>query len=192
MKSWKNYFKKQEERKPREQLVRAISFCKNKVYALDLGSGNFIESKYLAKEFQIVTAIDSSSDVKKYTKNLSKKISFLNIPFSECNFSEKELNLINAQFALPFYGKKGFKKFIERLIKSLKKDGIFVGQFFGVQDSFNIKKYKNKMVFNSKKEVLEMLSDFKILEFIEEEKEGQITSGELRHWHVFHFIAKRN
>jgi len=66
-----------------------------------------------------------------------------------------------------------------------------VGQFFGNKDSFNTKKYKNRLAFQTKKEVLDILSGFKILEFMEEEKEGKTVSGKQRHWHVFHFIAKK-
>ena len=79
---WKKYFKKQEKRKAREQLVRAVSLCNDKNHALDLGSGNFIESKFLIKQkFKKIIAVDNSKDLKKYTKNLNKKIKFENISF---------------------------------------------------------------------------------------------------------------
>lgn len=190
MKSWKKYFKKQEKRKSREQLGRAISFCKKRKLALDLGSGNFIESKSLIKQgFKRVIAIDSSSDAKIYAKNLNKKIIFKNMSFEKYDYPKKRFDLVNAQFALPFYGKENFEYFIKKIKYSLGKDAIFVGQFFGNKDSFNKKKYR--VTFNTKKQVLGMLHGLKILEFMEEEKEGHITSGEPRHWHVFHFIAQK-
>jgi len=80
---WKTYFKKHEKRKPREQTVRAISYCKNKRTALDLGSGNFIESKFLARIFKHVVAVDGSADTNLYNKKLSTNIEFLNQPFKD-------------------------------------------------------------------------------------------------------------
>ena len=189
---WKKYFKKQEKRKAREQIVRAVSLCNDKNHALDLGSGNFIESKFLIKQkFKKIIAVDNSKDLKKYTKNLNKKIKFENISFQEYDYPKKTFDLINAQFSLPFYGKKDFFSFTKKVTKSLKPKGIFVGQFFGNKDSFNTKKYKNRLAFQTKKEVLDILSGFKILEFMEEEKDGKTVSGKQRHWHVFHFIAKK-
>ncbi|OGI72155.1 hypothetical protein A3C60_02485 [Candidatus Nomurabacteria bacterium RIFCSPHIGHO2_02_FULL_37_45] len=189
MKNWKKYFKKQEGRKPREQLVRAVSLRKIRTNALDLGSGNFIESKYLAKKFKSVIAMDSSLDIAKYNKGLNRRIHFLNVPFQEVDFSQYRFDLINAQFSLPFYGKKGFNEFIEILIKSLKKDGIFVGQFFGVNDSWN--KKDSELVFHTKNQVLNLFSKLKIVEFIEEEREGKTALGRPKHWHIFHFIARK-
>lgn len=191
MKDWKKYFKYHESRKPREQLVQAVSFCKNKENALDLGAGTLIESKFLIKKgFKKVTAVDNALEVKIFAKKFNnKKLELKNISFQEYNFSKNTFDLINAQFALPFYGKKGFSGFIKKIKNSLKKNGIFVGQLFGKKDSSNNK--KTELVFQTKKEALALLSDLKILEFKEEEKDGKTVSGKIRHWHIFHFIVKK-
>ena len=182
---WKQYFKKHAKRKPREQLVRAISYA-NKGNALDLGSGTCIETKYLVKQGFNVIAVDSAPEAKKYA---NKRFEFKNISFQEYKFPLNKFNLINAQFALPFYGKKGFNGFIKKIIGSLKPKGVFVGQFFGKKDSWNIG--KPELVFHVKQQVINLLSDMKILEFIEEEKDGKTASGNLKHWHIFHFIVQK-
>lgn len=177
-------------RKPRELLVLAVSFCKNKENALDLGAGTLIESKFLVKKgFKHVLATDSSPEVKIFAKKLkNKKFKFKNISFHKYNFPKNTFNLINAQYALPFYGKRGFKSFIKKITGSLAPKGIFVGQFFGARDSWN--NSKSNLAFHTKKQALDLLSGLKILEFIEEEKDGKDASGEQKHWHVFHFIVQ--
>ena len=191
---WKKYYKKHEKRKPREQLVRAVSFCINKQNALDLGSGTMIESKYLAKKKFDVVAIDHSSDTLKYTKNLNKKIDFKNISFQEYNYPKNTFDLINSQFSLHLYGKKGFNAFIKKIKKSLKPKGIFVAQFLGVKDSWNTESVPfpaYDYVFHTKRQALDLLSDLKILEFTEEDKNGKTVLGKAKHWHVFYFIAQK-
>ncbi len=189
---WKSYFKKHKKRKTRELLVQAVSFSKNKENALDLGAGTLIESKYLIKKgFKNVLAIDSAPETKLFARNFkNKKFSYKNIPFLEYDFPKNTFDLVNAQYALPFYGKKEFNSFIKNITKSLKSKGIFVGQFFGNKDSWKID--RKEIVFHTRKQAMSLLSDFKILEFIEEEKEGNTASGKPKHWHVFNFIVEKN
>lgn len=188
---WKEYFKKHKNRKPREQLIKAVSFSKNKENALDLGAGTLIESKYLIKKgFKNVLAIDSAPETKIFAKNFkNKKFKYKNISFQDYDFSKNTFDLVNAQYAVPFYGKKGFNSFIKNIIKSLKPKGIFVGQFFGNKDSWKID--KKEIVFHTRKQVLNLLSSCKILEFTEEERDGETASGHKKHWHVFHFIVEK-
>jgi len=194
---WKEYFKKHKKRKPREQLVRAVSFCLNKDKALDLGAGTLIESKFLIKKgFKNVVVIDNAPEVKTYVKNFNnKKLHFKNVSFQEYDFSKNTFDLINSQFSLHFYGEKGFRSFIKSIRSSLKPGGIFVGQFLGVKDSWNEKKKskipKANSVFHTKKQALSLLSGMKILEFIEEDKDGKTALGIPKHWHVFYFIAQK-
>ncbi len=186
---WNKYYKNQEKRKPREQTVRAVSFVKNKNNALDLGSGNFIESKYLAKLFKRVVAVDSASDAVLYAKKLNNNINFINKSYKEVFLKKSYFDIVNAQYALPFLGKSGFIKFFKSIEISLKKDGVFVGQFFGIRDEWNTK--DSLLVFHTKSQILKMLKNFQILEISEEEQARKTGLGEMKHWHVFHVIAKK-
>lgn len=190
MTNWKNYFKKHLNRETRKQLVKAVHYCVGKHKALDLGSGTFIESKFLLSSgFNTVVAIDNSKESKELAASFSdRKLNFKNISFQEYDFPLNTFDLINAQFSLPFYGKEKFKIFIKKVITSLKSNGIFVGQFFGNKDSWNTS--ESHLIFHTKEEVLSLLSGFEILEFTEEEKEGLTADQNLKHWHIFHFIAK--
>ncbi|MFA6273777.1 MAG: class I SAM-dependent methyltransferase [Candidatus Paceibacterota bacterium] len=194
---WKKYFNKHLKRKPREQLVHALAFCTNKDNALDLGAGTLIESKFLIKKgFKNVVAVDNAREVKKFVKNFNnKKLIYKNASFQEYDYPKNTFDLINSQFSLHLYGKRGFSTFIKKIKNSLKPKGIFVSQFLGVKDSWNgdLKSAtpKANYVFHTKKQALALLSGLKILEFTEEDEDGINIHGIKKHWHIFYFIAQK-
>ena len=191
MTDWQTYYNQHLSRPPRPILVKAVSFCKFKDVALDLGAGTLVESKYLLDSgFNKVIAVDSSPEFSDFAKNLNDaKLEIRVIPFQDLELPPNTYNLITAQYALPFYGKSDFDNFFEKLIFSLKKDGVFVGQLFGERDGWN--DGKKDMAFQTKDEALALLKNLNVVEFSEEEKDGIVASGEPKHWHVFHFIATK-
>ena len=48
------------------------------------------------------------------------------------------------------------------------------------------------MTFFSKNQVCELFKNFDILNFKEVEVDKRTGLGELKHWHIFHVIAKNN
>ena len=48
------------------------------------------------------------------------------------------------------------------------------------------------MVFLSKEQVLNLFSDFNIIDFQEEERDGKTGLGKIKHWHTFDIIAQKN
>ena len=64
-----------------------------------------------------------------------------------------------------------------------------MGNFFGVNDSWA--KIKDKMVFLSKEQVLELFDNFQIIYFEEIEKDGKTSLGKMKHWHLYEKIAKK-
>lgn len=160
--------------------------------ALDLGAGTLVESKFLLDSgFNKVVAVDSSPEIKKFAESINDdRLETLVNPFRDLVLSPDEFDLISAQYALPFYGPKGFDDFIVELVSSLKAGGVFVGQFFGERDGWNTP--DSKLAFQTKEEAMALLKNLKVEEFIEEEKDGTTAAGEAKHWHVFHFIATKS
>lgn len=189
MTDWKTYYDQHLSRPPRPILVKAVSFCMAKDVAMDLGAGTLIEAKFLLDSgFKKVVAVDSSPEVKEFAKNINdEKLEAVASSFQDLELRPESYDLISAQYALPFYGKEGFKEFIERLISSLKSDGVFVGQLFGDRDEWNTP--DKNIAFQTKDEALELLKNLNIKEFDEEDKDGTVASGKQKHWHAFHFIA---
>jgi len=95
--------------------------------------------------------------------------------------------LINAQFVLPFIEKEKVGKVMASIKNSLKKEGIFVGQFFGLKDAWN--NHAGICVY-SKKEIEDLLSGLDIIYIQEEERDGQTALDGEKHWHIINFIAQ--
>ncbi len=189
MTDWETYYNQHLSRSPRSIVVRAVSHSKNKDKALDIGAGTLVESKFLLDSgFSKVVAIDSSPEIENFAKAINDKRLEVHVnPFQDLVLATEDYDLISAQYALPFYGPKGFEEFIAKLISSLKIGGIFVGQFFGERDGWN--NGTKNMAFQTKEEAQKLLEDLSLIEFTEEEKDGKVASGEDKHWHVFHFIG---
>jgi len=47
------------------------------------------------------------------------------------------------------------------------------------------------MTFHTTEEAKSLFKDFEVLDFEEEEKDGQTADGHAKHWHVFHLIARK-
>jgi cyclopropane fatty-acyl-phospholipid synthase-like methyltransferase len=189
MSDWQTYYNQHLSRSPRPLLIRAVSFCKSRDVALDVGAGTLVESKFLLDSgFKKVVAVDSSSEIKVFAQEINdKRLEVLVNPFQDLVLSSESYDLISAQFALPFYGPKGFEEFIAKLISSLKIGGVFTGQFFGTRDGWNIE--EENLAFQTINEAKDLLKALKVEEFTEEEKDGVTASGEAKHWHIFHFIT---
>lgn len=67
--------------------------------------------------------------------------------------------------------------------------GYFVGNFFGLKDSWI--SIKENMIFLSKEQVLNLFSEFDIIDFLENERDGKTGLGKIKHWHTFDIIAKK-
>ncbi|MBR3132972.1 MAG: hypothetical protein IKG42_02685 [Clostridia bacterium] len=74
-------------------------------------------------------------------------------------------------------------------MKAYQVIGYFVGNFFGLNDSWA--KIKDKMVFLSKEQVIKLFEKFDILYFEEIERDGKTGFGKMKHWHTYEIIAKK-
>ena len=113
--------------------------------------------------------------------------------FQKQNFEIIELeksNLIVANFSLPFCNKNNFKELWNKINNSIVEDGYFVGNFLGLNDSWN--GTKTEMTFLSREQVMKLFKDFEILIFKEKEKDALTGLGKMKHWHIFHVIARKN
>lgn len=191
MSDWSTYYKTHAIRKPREQTIKAVALCTQKDHALDLGAGTLVESLFLLENsFKKVTAVDSSAETRVFAEGIDTERFTLKIStYQDFDLLPNIYDLANAQFALPFHGPDNFEDFFQRIKVSLKIGGIFAGQLFGVNDDWNIQ--GRQLAFQTRDEALKLLSNLEILEFREEENKGQTAEGKAKHWHIFHFIARK-
>ncbi|HPT08200.1 MAG TPA: class I SAM-dependent methyltransferase [bacterium] len=187
--NWKEYINTTKNKPPRQLLVQALKYVKDKEVALDLGAGALNESKYLLEHgFKKVIAIDNEENLELISKINNKNFIFKKTAIEDYNFSENKFNLINAQFVLPFIKKEKINEVVSNIKNSLKNNGIFVGQFFGKNDSWS---NATGICVYTEKEIKKFLTNLDIIYFQEEEKDGQTAMDGEKHWHIFHFIAKK-
>ena len=189
--TWKEYVEQTKNGKPRPLLVKAVGLVDNKNEALDLGSGALNDVRYLVLEgFKHVTAVDSKPVAQDIIKNFSPEIvSYVISSFENFNFVERSYDLINAQYSLPFNPENTLERVFKSIISSLKDGGVLTGQFFGTKDEWNIEGHT--MNFQTREQAEKLLADLEIIDFQEEQADRKTAKGDMKHWHVFHFIVRR-
>lgn len=189
--NWQEYYKNTEST-PRSLLVKAVDLITNeKDEALDLGAGSLRDSRFLLSiGFKQVTAVDKTKIGKEILSEFKEKpFSYYVDTFENFDFEENKYDLINAQNSLPFNPRESFSKVFTSIVRSLKPEGIFVGNFFGERDEWNTG--DDQKTFHTKSEIESLFSRFEILEFEESEKDGPTASGQIKHWHIFEIIARK-
>ena len=190
--SWEKYITKTKSRGPRDLLIEAagyVSFhdCGN---ALDLGAGAMNDTKYLLEIFEQVTAVDYEDAAAKCAKEIkAQNFFFFQQRFEVFHLRKSAYNLVNAAYALPFLPPSVFTEVWDSVIESLRPRGIFVGQLFGDRDTWNVKGSGN--TFHTKEEARALFSGVELLKFVEEEEDSGSAFEKKKHWHIFHFIARK-
>ena len=87
-----------------------------------------------------------------------------------------------------FIQKENIIQVLNDIKESLKDEGIFTGQFFGIKDSWS---GREGVSTYAEKEIREFLSGLDIIYFQESEKNGQTANDGEKYWHIFNFIARR-
>lgn len=186
MNKWQEYYKNTKNNPPSKLVQMGVSFIDHKSKALDLGAGGLVDSEYLLSLGFEVIAVDKEKPPKQI---INDKFEFIQSLFKDYDFPKSAFDLINAQFSLPFNGQDTFSFVWEKILSSLKPQGVFVGQLFGLNDEWNVP--GTKLAFNSKEQVESLLAGLEVLKLEEVEKDGKIADGTPKHWHVFHIIARK-
>lgn len=188
--TWKDYFNKTFGRPPRPLLVEALTHLNARDKALDLGAGALNDSAYLLEQnFNHVTAVDKVLVATEVAESFPKnQFEYIESTFESFSFPTNSFNLINAQFALPFILPEEFTRVFIAMKDSLKEGGVLTGQFFGDRDEW---KTRPGMTFKTRIEAEELLQDFKVISFKEEEMDAKTAMGSMKHWHIFHFIVQK-
>ena len=192
MKRIEKYYDNTQSNLPRKNvkyfIENIVSEPKN---AIELGCGAGNDTVYLIKNNWNVVAIDREDVAERISKRLreQEKEKFI---FQKQNFETLKIektNLIVANNCLSFCNKDKFKELWNKINESVSPNGYFVGNFFGVKDSWN--GIKADMVFFTKEQVMELFVDFEIIRFEEIEKDGLTGLGKMKHWHVFDVVARK-
>ena len=154
--------------------------------AIDMGCGAGNDTVFLLEKGFEVTAIDSEPQVKEVLSRRAENQQNLNVVIDD--FSKVQLlkaDLINANYSL-FFVKKDFNEMLKNVLKSINKNGYFVGNFLGKEDGWN----KSKTTLD-KDELLNYFSKFKIVYYSEEKYYKDTLTKKNKFWHVYNIIAQK-
>ncbi len=187
---WLKYFENTKSYPPAPLLVKAMEYVKVKNKAIDIGGGGTLkDTQYLLSQGFETTIIDKEKVVEDAVQHVkSNKLKFFLTDFADFHFPQNEYDVAAAIYSLPFIHSSKFVGVFEGIKKSLVKNGIFCGQFFGNRDEWHLNK---KLTFVTKEEAQSMLADMNVILFDEKEFEGKTADGHRKHWHVFDIIAKK-
>lgn len=186
--NWNDFYAITKNRPPWPRLVRAVDVQKHGGEALDLGCGAGRDTRYLIEHGFRVTAVDQEAAFLELLSDLSPD----RLHRVQCSFEAFQFgcyDLINAHFSLPFIEREHFPLVFCRLKAALKPGAIFVGQFFGINDTWNIP--DTHMTFFTRQQALAYLRGLELLEFEEEEEDGTTANGAPKHWHIYHSMARK-
>jgi SAM-dependent methyltransferase len=182
------------ERPPWPLMMRAAEMVtrgENIPRALDLGCGAGRDTRYLLAQGFDVTAVDENAEALGYLRDLPQdRLHLVHSSFEDFPFaSSAPFDLASAHYSLPFSPPATFPQMFARLKASLRPDGIFAGQFFGVNDQWH--REGRPLTFVTRDQAQELLRGLEVIELREEEVDGQVANGTPKYWHVFHILAQQ-
>lgn len=187
---WPKFYSHTRERPPWPRMIRAASLVPRGGRALDLGCGAGRDTRYLLAEGFQVTAVDSDANAMAILATFPQE-RLRAVQSSFVDFAFESYDLINAHFSLPFLHREQFYAVFEKVRQALNPGGIFVGQFFGIHDQWNVGERATIMTFLTREEALQVLEGLEMIEFEEEDVDSIVADGSPKHWHVFHIIARK-
>jgi SAM-dependent methyltransferase len=96
--------------------------------------------------------------------------------------------LVNASFALPFCAPERFGAVWRWVVGAITPGGRFCGQLFGDRDEWATIADRTH---HRRGELDGLFAGFVLEELREEEKDSPEVSGRVKHWHVFHVVARK-
>jgi tellurite methyltransferase len=190
---WVGYYDGQGEREPRDLLLEALTSFDREGrvgLAVDLGAGQGFETAELLRRGWDVVAIDAEEEgIRRLRERAGDVGSRLRTVVSRMEDARvPEADLVHASFSLPFCPPPAFPDLWARILASLRPGGRFAGQLFGDRDTWASS--EPEMTFFDEARA-RALFDGLDLESFEEEESDDEGWGEIKHWHVFHAIARR-
>jgi SAM-dependent methyltransferase len=195
--AWEEYYRAIEGRPPRPLFLDALEFLPTPKpgdptpVAVDLGCGDGTETLALLARGWAVTAVDGAPEAIALLRASVAPAASARLTTVVSAFHQVELpdaDFVHASLSLPFCAPGEFGEIWRRIKKALRRRAIFVGHFFGQNDSWA---GTPDMTFQTREELDVLFAGFDIHMLKEEDEDGEAVSGP-KHWHVFHVIASKH
>ena len=192
---WTGYYDGQSEREPRELLLQVLaSFDREDRtgVAVDLGCGQGFDTAELLRRDWEVVAIDATEEAirrlrRRIPDRFASRLRTVVSPMQDVDIPSADL--VYASFSLPFCPPDVFPRLWGDLRATIRPEGRFAGELFGDRDTWAAT--ERDMTFLDVASARELFDDMELESFDEEENEGEGWGDEIKHWHVFHAIARR-
>ncbi len=183
--SWTEYFASTLN-KPLHPLYGEVAFTVG-ASALELGAGVGTGTKFLLDSGLRVTAVDLSPDAVHILRERCPEATVLEMPIEECSFPLESFDYVIAGFCLFFLQRDACANLLSQIQTWLKPGGLFIGQFLGADDDWAPLGY----LTHSESEILQSFPSFELLYWEEVNREGFVSQGMSKHWHIFHVILRK-
>jgi SAM-dependent methyltransferase len=191
---WVGYYDEQGAREPRDVLLRVLELFDQedrRGLAVDVGCGQGWDTQELLRRGWGVVAIDGHQEG---IRRLRRRIPDEHADRLETIVSAMEevelppADLVYASYSLPFCRRSLFPRLWDDIRAAIRPDGRFAGQLFGDRDTWAAT--EPEMNFFTIDDARALFDGMAIESFVEEELEDE-GWDEMKHWHVFHAIARR-
>ena len=197
---WPTYFARIEGKPPRKTLLDALHrFDAEETMrgptpplCIDLGCGSGIDAAELRRRGWAVFGIDGHREG---LQRLLARPEFEPSPLLTLRLALFEdlgplppCRLLNASFSLPFCEPAHFERVWSACVEAIEPGGRFAGQFFGDRDTWASIPDRT----HRSRDAARACFDWAEIEmFDEEERDGEDAKGNVKHWHVFHIVARK-
>jgi len=184
-------------REPRPLLLRVLAERDEVGHAIDLGCGPGNDTLELLREGWTVHAIDAHAIAVETTRgraaaaDVDDRLTTSIARFAAIDLEPASADVIHAGFSLPFTTRDEFDAIWSAIGKALRPAGIFIGQLFGVNDTWARDPDRRELTAFTREEVHGLLNDYSVEHLEEVDRDGTTSTGTEKHWHVFHIIARR-
>ena len=183
--NWSDYYAKTRGRPPRQTLLDALArFGGRTGVAVDLGVGGGRDAAVLLARGWRVIGIDNEPAVLALPRH--PRLTLRREPFETAQLPPADL--VNASFSLPFCRPDAFPAFWSRIAAALRPGGRFAGHFFGPKDDWA---GDPGIAHIPEEELRALLVPFEVECFDEEEDDAETPRGAMKHWHIFHVVARK-
>jgi tellurite methyltransferase len=192
---WTGYYDDQGEREPHELLLQVLAAFDREDrtgVAVDIGCGQGIETAELLRRGWEVVAIDATEEgIRRLRRRIPDGFaSRLRTVVSQMQDVDiPPADLVHASFSLPFCPPNVFPRLWGDLRAAIRPEGRFAGELFGDRDTWAAT--ERGMTFLNVGSARELFDGMELESFEEEESEDEGWGEEIKHWHVFHAIARR-
>lgn len=194
---WSDFYDAVANRPPHDTLLKALAKfdmgAPTAQHAVDLGCGSGVDTREMLRRGWTVLAIDREAEgIARLSMSIPEdqkyRLETRVVAFEKIN-DLPECDFVNASFSLPFCAPAHFESLWQCVVCAMRPRGRFAGTLFGAHDSWA--ETERMMTFNTREQVDALLAPFIVEDLLEVERDGTTATGETKHWHVFHIVARK-